>query len=477
MSLNLPFVLLWIGCAPAPEPVLDHLSGLADARFPTVVKVTWESEAIEGETFVEYGLDEAKLDRRTPSATGAAATLLGLTAAHTWYFRAVTLEADGVRRESEVGSIDVDAAPAKLPTFTVTDVDDAEIDPDALVFVTLIEDGASAIVGITRSGEYAWWYQSEGQISIPSIHPSADHRGLVFTHHSEQEGKPKAGLLRMSLDGQEEALTVGDGHHDVIQLPDERIVWIRNENPLGVSLEDGSVVDLSVDTLVENDEGAPEADATVRFSFLDDYPHTPWDTCRHFSEEGQGGGEDYTHANSVMYDEPHDALLVMSKNLDALVSVDRATGAIRWQAGGRYGDIADESGDTVSSGPDAWTVDGPNHTWWSHAHMSHFWGDGFLVFDNGYHHEPAASRVVEYAFSEEAHTLRKVWEFPAEDELFNPLLGDARRLPNGNTLVSWTIAGELTEITPDSRVVWRASTEVGHATGRLVYVPNVYDVE
>ena len=109
--------------------------------------------------------------------------------------------------------------------------------------------------------------------------------------------------------------------------------------------------------------------------------------------------------------------------------------------------------------------------------MSHFWGDGFLVFDNGYHHAEMSSRVVEYTIDPEAHTLQKVWEFASETGVFNPLLGDARRLPNGNTLVSWTISGMLTEITPDGVVVWRASVDLGSATGRLVYVSDIYDVE
>ncbi|GDX80598.1 hypothetical protein LBMAG42_24090 [Deltaproteobacteria bacterium] len=467
--------LLSLGCT--SESGLTGLRLEPNARVPTAVVATWESNGHEGETFVEYGLTEGALDRRTPAGTEAEATALALTAGRTWFVRAVTVDELGERWESGTASVDVAAPPTALPGFTINDRDDAAIDASALIFVTLIEDNGSWIVGLNRDGEAAWWYESEGQISIPSIHPAANGQGLMFTHHSEQEGKPKAGLLRMSFDGVEQALTVGDGHHDVAQLPDGRIAWIRNENPTGVVLEGGATADLSVDTLVENDEGAPEEDAEVRFSFLDDYPHTPWDTCSHFSEEGQGGGADYTHANSVMYDPDRDALLVMTKNLDALTAVDRSTGSVLWQAGGRYGDLLDVDGDVVGNGPQAWQVDGPNHTWWSHSHMSHFWGDGFLVFDNGYHHAVMSSRVVEYAIDPEAHTLQKVWEFPSETGVFNPLLGDARRLPNGNTLVSWTISGMLTEITPVGEVVWRAEVDLGSATGRLVYVPDIYHVE
>ena len=47
-----------------------------------------------------------------------------------------------------------------------------------------------------------------------------------------------------------------------------------------------------------------------------------------------------------------------------------------------------------------------------HAHMSHRWNDGILVFDNGYHTSPAQSRVVEYAIDEELGTYEQVWEYP-----------------------------------------------------------------
>lgn len=468
-------LLLLSGCD--ESAALNDFRLEANERVPTAVVATWEANGHTGESFVEYGLTETELDRRTPAGTSAEATMLALTAGRTWFVRAVVVDDGGERWQSATTSILVESPPPELPGFTVTDRDDTAIDPNALVFVTLLEDNASWIVGLTRDGEVAWWYESEGEISIPSIHPSADHHGLMFTHHSEQEGKPKAGMLRMSFDGVEQALTVGNGHHDAIQLPDGRVAWIRNENPTGVAIERAEPTDLSVDTLVENDESAPEDGAVVRFSFLDDYPHTPWETCSHFGEEGQGGGADYTHANSVMYDEEHDALLVMTKNLDALTAVDRTTGTVLWQAGGRYGDMADVDGDRIGAGAAAWQVDGPNGTWWSHGHMSHFWGEGFLVFDNGYHHESRVSRVVEYALSTEAHTIQKVWEFASEDAVFNPLLGDARRLPNGNTLVSWTISGMVTEITPAGAVVWRASADLGAGTGRLVYVPDIYDVE
>jgi hypothetical protein len=106
--------------------------------------------------------------------------------------------------------------------------------------------------------------------------------------------------------------------------------------------------------------------------------------------------------------------------------------------------------------------------------MSHAWRDGFVVYDNGSHHEPLRTRVAEYAWDPEARSLRRTFAFDAENGVYDPVLGDIRKLDNGNYLVSWTMAGMLTELTPDGEVVWRASTDLGTAIGRIGYLPSFY---
>ncbi len=41
------------------------------------------------------------------------------------------------------------------------------------------------------------------------------------------------------------------------------------------------------------------------------------------------------------------------------------------------------------------------------------------------------------------------------------MLGDARRLPGGNVLISWTVLGLMQEQTPDGQVVWEAKGAAG----------------
>ena len=106
--------------------------------------------------------------------------------------------------------------------------------------------------------------------------------------------------------------------------------------------------------------------------------------------------------------------------------------------------------------------------------MSDYWGEGMLVFDNGYHHLKLVSRVVEYRIDHDARTLEKVQEWESPAGAFSPVLGDAQRLPNGNRLLAYMLEGRVTEVTTDGDVVWDAVLELGAGVGRITHVPDVY---
>ncbi len=428
----------------------------ADARIPTTVDVVWDLFSPAGETWVEYGAAPDALDRYTPHGTGPSATILGLVGGQTTWLRAVTLDGAGQRWESVATEIAVAGPPDALPIFTIDDVDEAVIDPGSVVLLTLLRQDSSWLVGLDREGNYVWWLESEDGVDVPSLHLSADGRGLVFLHQELLGEGEDNGVRLASFDGKTyDLVLVDDAHHDAIQLPDGAIVSIVSTDEPNAELEDGTTEHLAIDVIRESPSGAlfPE-DTRTLFSFLDDYGHAPWPMCTHFDEAGPGGGKDYVHANSLSFDVDNDAVLVMSKNLDALVSVDRATGDITWQAGGRYADLS-------STDP------------WSHGHMSHAWSDGFVVFDNGYHHSTKASRAVEYHLDHADGTIEPVWSFSSESGTLSPLLGDVRKLDH-TYMISWTVEGMLTEVDTAGTVVWRASAELGSATGRVLVLPDLY---
>ncbi len=460
-----------LACAP-------HVSGVvaeADERLPNVVHLSWDLFSTPGDHWVEYGLDGTFDQASAREPTGTSTTIMGLKSGRTYSYRVVVETSDGERVESEVGEIDIEGASPELPSFTAETALPGEIEPGGLVLTSLIQEEASWIVVLDRDGDYVWYVDSDAGISVPGVRLDRDGKGVIYTQNAHVDGREYSGIVHQPFDGSERTLTATeDAHHDALQLADGRIAFLREYAVRDVEIEGGEVVSLANNEIAVMDEGDddPENFSTL-FNFKDDYGQTPWQTCGHFDDASMGGGKDWVHSNSLMLDDEGD-LLVMSRNFDALISVPAGGGAPRWQLGGRFGDFDDVDGD-VPDADDPALVDGPNHTWWSHGHMSHAWDGGFLVFDNGYHHEPQVSRVVEYALDVDDRTIEKVWEFASETDQFLPLLGDARRLPGGNTLVSWTLQGMLTEVTPGGEVAWRASVDLGAGTTRVRWVPDLYD--
>ena len=55
------------------------------------------------------------------------------------------------------------------------------------------------------------------------------------------------------------------------------------------------------------------------------------------------------------------------------------------------------------------------------------------------------------------------------------LLGDVQKLPDGY-LAAWSSRGELTELDRDGNVRWQVQSELGTATGRITWFPDIYDL-
>ena len=57
------------------------------------------------------------------------------------------------------------------------------------------------------------------------------------------------------------------------------------------------------------------------------------------------------------------------------------------------------------------------------------------------------------------------------------LLGDIKKLPNGNYMTSWTEIGTIMEITPDHEIAWRIEADLGAATTRITWFEDIYTMQ
>ena len=183
-------------------------------------------------------------------------------------------------------------------------------------------------------------------------------------------------------------------------------------------------------------------------------------------------GEDNPyHANSVTWitDPQGDALYLSLYTAQEIWRIDRNTGMRTWRLGANSDfQLVDPSGSPL-----------PDEEWFYVQHDPDWTTDGrVLLYDNGYTRPgPDYSRVSEYQLDFDNMTATLLWSW-TEPDFYNPIIGDADWLDNGNVLVTkgfvvcWTPNSDdvsaIVEVNPDNdEVVWRMSwPDRGDATFR-----------
>lgn len=427
--------------------------------IPTVATVSWTTEK---PTFgsVEFGLDE--LDQSTPAETEAtrehSVVVFGMKAGETYTLRAVSTSEDGSRTVMDDVELSLALPPADLPKLTVTEYDEAAAAPGGYILTSLIQPESSWVVIVDRDGDYVWYWHVIDNLGAPTARFDAATHSVYFLRVDILGKEDRGEIVHMSLDGTSSTTTRAlMGHHDAVLHEDGSFGWLAFD--FRDAMVDGSVHAVVGDNILEAPEGSTEdQDGKLIYSILD--KTTVYAHCEHFYDEVfQTGAYDFSHANSLTYDKDRGVYHMLNRNLDTLLSIDRATGEVLHRVGGDSPEIATEDPADM----------------WSHGHLSHTWDGGFMIFDNGFHRDPKESKLVEYALDEERGTLEKVWEWSDPDELFNPVFGDAQKLEN-TYMSSWTEFGRLQEISADGEIVWRAESEIGTAIGRAIWTDDLYDL-
>jgi hypothetical protein len=153
---------------------------------------------------------------------------------------------------------------------------------------------------------------------------------------------------------------------------------------------------------------------------------------------------DYIHINSIAVDfDGH--LLISCRHLSECTKINRQTGEIIWRLGGKNNqfDFINDP-DPFSFQHDFRPVPGkPGY---------------YTLYDNGNQRDPRYSRALEYKLDTVNMIAEKVWEYRHSPDRYSRLMGNAQRLPNGNTVISWgdPALPAITEVTPDSLLVYEA---------------------
>jgi hypothetical protein len=153
---------------------------------------------------------------------------------------------------------------------------------------------------------------------------------------------------------------------------------------------------------------------------------------------------DYVHANAIELDSDGHILL-SSRHLDEITKIDRNSGAIIWRLGGLNNQFTFVNDDTSSQ---------------QHAHSPFCYqhdirrleNGNITIYDNGNYKDSSYTRIAEYELDEQNLIATLVWEYRSTPDRFCHFVGNAQRLPNGNTMSIWngeSFPTTITEIRPD----------------------------
>jgi hypothetical protein len=449
-----------------PDAVSIVATAIPGAAVNTLT-VRWTPPANGTASWVEFGLDGA-LDQATPTTPAPAdgVLVLGMKSNRSYAWRAVTETADGERLESPVATYDVPPPPQDLPVLTFTTEDPASVIPGRYVLVQVGGLDQSWAVILDGDGDYVWIVELPVGIQISHVAPAADHASIWISQMDRDQLVDLSRTYRYDLSGNRLSDTrLPDQHHVVIARGDTGdLVWIAHVTR-EIEVEPGTTWNVISDEIRTAAEGDGE-NYRVLFNYFDDW--VPWYVpCSHVVTEemllGVDGYHEWTHTNSLVDAPDEDALYITPRLHDALLKIGREDGALEWQLGGQDSDFG--------VAPDPLLPDPVSL--WSHGHLNEVWSDGFLIFDNNIH-PSTGSRALEFAVDQERREAELVWSYTDPAGGTVPLLGDARRLPDGHRLVTWTTWGVMTEHTADGTILWQADTPLGLLIGRPVVLDTLY---
>ena len=422
-----------------PGPPVEDLRIEADTVVGSLLRVTWEQrEACLGlvAARVEGGAWQRGPELERPAGTRGQIVVGSPFGA----IVEVRLEQDcgaGVLVSGSVSAA-TDPLPAGMPAPALLHAEVDAQDPTFRFLLLSTDSREDALdpddcwtVIVDRAGEVVWALASPSNRRTMNPRLGLDGQSLLIDHNSFWgifDGGAASRVQRVGLDGVEQALYDTPGlHHGLTELSDATLAW-----------------------------GATDATTeTLQLLHPDGTREELW-SCRSLHQ--QAGSMLPCAANTLLWDAVTDTFLFSFFSTDTVAQIDAATGeTLRW-----FGHL-----------PGSWAFDPEESAfWWQHG--ASLTASGTLLVSSRLDEHAEETVVREYALDEDASTLRQVWTFGEGEGLYGDELGEAWRLPGGNTLHNLGTAMRVREITPDGRVVWDLGWTRGSFVGHSEPIGDLY---
>jgi len=409
---------------------VEGIEGQTHDEVGSVVAVTW-TQLVEATGWIEYTFDDGEWMTTPQRSFGEGAQeqlLLGIPFDDTVRIRLVQEAGEGTLSSDDM-TVDTDKLPTGTPEAAVLTSDLDRVDPDRPYLLAGLDDRT---VILDRRGRVVWLLKTPLLRVTMQPQVSGDGNDLLIDRSSYWavfDGGNASTIVRVKIDGTIVYTYDTPGlHHPFTELPDGTIVWAA----MGGDEE-------SLEELLPNGQQRTIATCTELLGGL--------------------GPEGYCGSNTIRWHELSDTLLWSFYSHETVVEVDHTTGeAVR----------------VFGHHDDAWTfVPQSSAFWWQHG--AHYTEAGTLLTSSYRAEEDDELVVREYALDDESKTLTEVWTFGAGEGVHGEYMGEAHRLPGGNTLHNYGSNPRVREVAPDGAVVWDVTWDSNNLEiGRTTPVADLY---
>jgi len=215
------------------------------------------------------------------------------------------------------------------------------------------------------------------------------------------------------------------------------------------------------DTFVEFDQDGNEIWSWSTFDHYDLTEYNPY-----YVEIYTGNQEmDWTHSNSVFFDENTESVFISARNLSWITKIDYASQNIIWNLGQTdfMNEIYFDVDLNFSQQHSVQVID----------------NDNLLFFDNHRYLTPELSRCMEISYDETDYSAEIVWEYILPENMSSGSRGECDRLENGNTLITAGRSGHILEVTPENEIAWHLefdNSEIATSSYRSERIPNLHPI-
>ena len=435
---------------PALPPKIGNVAAYQNPANALSWFVEWETDvAVPTHLLVDCGPDYDHVFKSKSHYLNHEVFMMGLFEGANCTLE-IHAEAGGLEVTEELSIDEVGPVPEAFPDLELSFLADAGVYPGWTAWSLSDNDegGPLRIFVVDHQGRYRWYHLGDDSVKAGAgAEIQAISGGLLLA-----AGGPE---MFLGWDGNPIWEAPFSAHHDMRFSPfnDDHLLF------LGIS-----------------GKGCPTTEHTLEeFDMVSQETVWEWRICEHYTPLDPYDG--WAHVNTIEPFPGERAVLLSVRNQDILMRVDRDTGEIDWTLGW--------NGDFEMATEDLFL----------RQHAPEILDNGeILMFDNGMsqkevnrkNEDPAkvrpVSRVIQVAlsFNEDGSpdAAEVTWEY-LDPDLFAFARSEADRLPNGNTLITYSqlapdLDSWLREIDEDQGTVWELRSPPDWSTYRAERIMPVY---